>query len=49
MENNEDSTKYGEFVSSFFAWETPEEQKKIVDKLEKVTKDKNASKKKLKY
>ncbi len=40
MKNNEldeDKTKYGEFVSSYFAWLTLEEQKEIVRKLEKIT------------
>ena len=36
----EDSTKYGEFVSSFFAWIPLPEQKEKVNKLEKITKDK---------
>ena len=35
----EDKTKYGEFVSSFFAWKTLEQQKAIVRKLEEITKD----------
>ena len=34
----EDSTKYGEFISSYFAWLTLERQKEIVDKLEDTTK-----------
>lgn len=38
-EKAEDSTKYGEFVSSFFAWVTPEEQKENVKRLEKITKN----------
>ena len=37
-EIGEDTTKYGEFVSSFFNWKTLKEQKKIVEKLENVTK-----------
>ena len=32
----EDSTKYGEFVCSEFGWITPDEQKKIVSKLEGI-------------
>lgn len=39
-ENKEDTTKYGEFVSSFFTWNTLSKQKEIANKLEKVTKDK---------
>ena len=39
-EGGEDSTKYGEFVSSFFAWIPLPEQKEKVNKLEKITKDK---------
>ncbi len=34
----EDSTKYGEFISSYFAWLTLEEQKEISKKLENCTK-----------
>ena len=30
----EDTTKYGEFVSSYFAWLTPERQKKRAEDLE---------------
>ena len=37
-EKPEDSTKYGEFISSFFTWKTPEKQKKVVEKLENITK-----------
>lgn len=39
-EENEDTTKYGEFISTYFAWRTPEEQKKIVNKIENITKKK---------
>lgn len=39
-EVGEDATKYGEFVSSYFAWKSLPEQKEIVDKLENVTKNK---------
>lgn len=38
MEGYEDSTKYGEFVSSYFAWLTLEKQKKNAEKLENMTK-----------
>ena len=34
----EDSTKYGEFISSYFAWLTLERQKDIVNRLEDATK-----------
>ena len=40
MDNNEeveDSTKYGEFISSFDRWLTPEEQKRKAKKLEQIT------------
>lgn len=39
-EVGEDATKYGEFVSSFFAWIPLSEQKERADKLENITKDK---------
>lgn len=35
----EDATKYGEFISSFFAWKTPDEQKEIASKLANITED----------
>ena len=34
----EDATKYGEFVSSYFAWIPLEEQKEIAKKLQNITK-----------
>jgi len=34
---NEDATKYGEFISSFFAWKTLDEQKEIADQLANIT------------
>ena len=34
---NEDDTKYGEFISSFFAWKTLEEQKDIAEHLADIT------------
>jgi len=37
-EYGEDATKYGEFVSSYFGWISPEEQKKKAEKLENITK-----------
>ena len=39
-EGGEDSTKYGEFVSSYFAWIPLPKQKETVSKLENITKDK---------
>lgn len=34
----EDKTKYGEFISSYFAWITLEKQKEEARKLEEITK-----------
>ena len=39
-EIGEDATQYGEFISSFFGWVSPEEQKEQVNKLENITKEK---------
>lgn len=39
-EVGEDATKYGEFISSYFAWVSLPQQKEIVQKLENITKDK---------
>ena len=36
----EDATQYGEFISSFFAWKTLDDQKDIADKLANITEDK---------
>ena len=44
IEVGEDATKYGEFISSFFDWNTLENQKKKVNKLENITKKDNAKK-----
>lgn len=41
----EDATQYGEFVSSYFSWVTLNEQKQKVEKLEKITKNKENDKK----
>ena len=38
MEEMEDVTKYGEFVSSYFAWLTLEHQKENAKKMEDMTK-----------
>ena len=35
----EDATKYGEFISSYFAWKTLEEQKEIAEKLADITEE----------
>ena len=40
IEEMEDVTKYGEFVSSYFAWMTLEEQKDKVKQMENITKKK---------
>lgn len=37
MEAAEDVTKYGEFVSSYFAWLTLDKQKNQAKKMEKMT------------
>ncbi len=37
MESEEDVTKYGEFVSSYFAWLTLDKQKSKAKKMEKMT------------
>ena len=36
----EDATKYGEFIPTFFNWETIKEQKEKVEEMEKMTKNK---------
>ena len=37
LEDMEDVTKYGEFVSSYFAWISPERQKKRAKEMENIT------------
>lgn len=37
-EVGEDATKYGEFISTYFAWVSLPEQKDRVEELEKITK-----------
>ncbi len=37
-ERKEDTTKYGEFIPSYFAWLTLEKQKENADKLSDITK-----------
>lgn len=39
----EDTTQYGEFVSSYFAWLTPENQKEKANRMEKMTKKENSN------
>ncbi len=38
LEIAEDTTKYGEFISSYFAWVGLDKQKEIVDRIENITK-----------
>ncbi len=44
----EDATKYGEFVSSYFAWIPLSKQKETAEELENITEDKNKNKEKIK-
>ncbi|MCI8443572.1 MAG: hypothetical protein HFJ37_00025 [Clostridia bacterium] len=37
-EVGEDATKYGEFISTYFAWVSLPEQKETVEKLQNITK-----------
>ncbi len=37
IESGEDTTKYGEFVCSYFAWLTPEEQKRKAESMSEMT------------
>lgn len=39
-DEKEDTTKYGEFISTYFAWITLEKQKENAKAMEKMTKDK---------
>ncbi len=39
-EVGEDATKYGEFISSYFAWVSLPQQKEKVEELEDITKKK---------
>lgn len=41
IEKIEDCSKYGEFISSFFTWDTLDGQKKKVKRLENITENKN--------
>lgn len=38
-EVGEDATKYGEFISSYFAWVSLPQQKEKVEELENITKE----------
>ena len=38
--NVEDTTKYGEFISSFFCWVPPERQKEKANELNNMTRKK---------
>lgn len=40
VEVGEDATKYGEFISSYFAWVSLPKQKETAEKLEDITKNK---------
>ena len=44
-EVGEDATKYGEFVSSYFAWVSLPKQKETVEKLQNITKNEEKMKK----
>lgn len=44
-EVGEDATKYGEFISSYFAWVSLPEQKEKVEELEEITEEKKKGKK----
>lgn len=43
-EVGEDATRYGEFISSYFAWVSLPQQKENVERLEKITKNNKKSK-----
>ncbi len=42
MEVGEDATKYGEFISSFFEWNTLSGQKRKAERLENITDTENS-------
>ena len=44
-EVGEDTTKYGEFISTYFAWVPLREQKEKVEKMEKITSEQKEEKK----
>lgn len=43
-EVGEDATRYGEFISSYFAWVSLPEQKEKVERLQNITKKKKNKK-----
>ena len=43
-EVGEDATKYGEFISSYFAWVSLPEKKEKVEELQDITKEKKHEK-----
>lgn len=43
-EVGEDATKYGEFISSYFAWVSLPQQKQKVEELQDITKEKKEKK-----
>lgn len=43
-EVGEDATKYGEFISSYFAWVSLPEQKQKVEELQDITRNKKKQK-----
>ena len=45
-EVGEDATKYGEFVSSYFAWVSLPQRKEKVEELQEMTKKDNSNNKK---
>ncbi len=45
-EVGEDATKYGEFISSYFAWVSLPQQKEKVEELEDITKKQEKERKK---
>lgn len=44
VEVGEDASKYGEFISSYFAWISLAKQKERAEHLEEVTKENNKNK-----
>lgn len=44
VEVGEDATKYGEFISSYFAWVSLPQQKEKVEELQDMTKEKKSQK-----
>lgn len=43
-EVGEDATKYGEFISSYFAWISLPEQKEKVEELQEITRNRKENK-----